>query len=365
MLTIAPPEGLPQLGPSTSVVLTGIGASEAVTRALEPWFRHELRIRVTQVPLSAFISEDVRLLGQTLVLLSQELSPNATLALARAREFQRALLITSLPPTDPRLQDFRAAGGLIWTLPPAEERDLLVRVQGPMAAAFALARLGLEGVGRELPPVLHELPELVRAAQARGFALAEKWPLELLRAPLIATGWYAHCLELIAWTWMEAWWTEPPPAFDVLQLAHGPWQQRFAESGPWLCFTRPDDPAGLWSRLEQMLPARQSMIRVSASLPGPMALFEHLGFVQALLAGVLLRAPKDLTQWPGKHTDGPLYEIGTPAPHAGNGNGNGEERLRLKAPEPRQSSANQAPSPPTAEQEQPPVTESGRDPASG
>ena len=70
-LTVAPPEGLRQLG-STSVVLTGIGASEAVTRSLEPWFRHELRIRVTQVPLSAFIADDVRMQGQTLVLLSQD-----------------------------------------------------------------------------------------------------------------------------------------------------------------------------------------------------------------------------------------------------------------------------------------------------
>ena len=39
MLGVAPPEGLRHLG-SSSVVLTGIGASEAVTRSLEPWFRH-------------------------------------------------------------------------------------------------------------------------------------------------------------------------------------------------------------------------------------------------------------------------------------------------------------------------------------
>jgi hypothetical protein len=309
VLDIAPPEGLRQLG-SNSVVLTGIGASEAVTRSLEPWFRHELRIRVTQVPLSAFIADDVRKQGQTLVILSQELSPNATLALARVPEFQQALLVTSLPASDPRLGEFREAGGLVWTLPPAEERNLLVRVEGPMAAAFALARLGLEGVGRELPSSLRELPQAVQAAQKHGFALAKEWPLEVKRAPMVATGWYAHCLELLSWTWMEAWWTEPPPAFDVLQLAHGPWQQRFRESGPWMGFTRPDDAPGLWERLEKMLPERQSLVRVAATLPGPLALFEHLGFVQGLLSGVLLRDPKDLTQWPGKCTDAPLYELG-------------------------------------------------------
>jgi len=244
VLDIAPPEGLRHLG-AGSVVLTGIGTSEAVTRSLEPWFRHELRIRVTQLPLSAFIDDDVRTQGQTLVLLSQELSPNATLALTRVREFDQVLLVTSLPASDPKLEAFCAAGGLVWTLPPREERNLLVRVEGPMAAAFALARLGLESVGREVPAGLRALPEAVEQATAKGFAVALEWPLELKRVPLVATGWYAHCLELLAWTWMEAWWTEAPPAFDVLQLAHGPWQQRFHESGPWLGFTRPDDPPGL------------------------------------------------------------------------------------------------------------------------
>lgn len=303
-----PPEGLRHLSAS-SVVLTGIGASEAVTRSLEPWFRHELRIRTTQVPLSSFLADDVRKQGQTLVLLSQELSPNATLALERAKEFHQSVLITSLCAEDPRLAAFRGHGGLVWTLPPREERGLLVRVEGPMTAAFALARLGLEGTGGEPPLPLHGLPTLVAQAIDAGFEQARRWPLEWKRAPMIATGWYAHCLELLSWTWMEAWWVEPPPMWDVLQLAHGPWQQRFAESGPWLAFTRPDDAPGLWSRLEQMLPPRQSLVRVPATLPGPLALFEHLAFVQGLLAGVLLRAPRDLIAWPGKGTDGPLYEL--------------------------------------------------------
>ncbi|HEY1089174.1 MAG TPA: hypothetical protein VGE37_15825 [Archangium sp.] len=308
-MALPPPEGFRSLG-SSSVVLTGIGASEAVTRSIEPWFRHELRIRVTQVPLSSFIADDVRMQGQTLVVLSQELSPNATLALSRAKEFQQALLITSLDANDSRLDGFRSHGGQVWTLPPKEERGLLVRAEGPMAAAFALVRLGLEGVGREMPLAMHGLPTLVDSALDSGFRAAQRWPLEQLRAPMVATGWYAHCLELLAWTWMEALWTEPPPTWDVLQLAHGPWQQRFNHPGPWLALTRPDDAPQLWSRLESMLPSRQSLVRVPATLPGPLAIFEHLSWVQGLLAGLLLRAPQDLTQWPGKGTDGPLYDLG-------------------------------------------------------
>jgi hypothetical protein len=307
-MAVPPPDGLRHLA-SGSVVLTGIGASEAVTRSLEPWFRHELRLRTTQVPLSSFLAEEVRHEGQTLVLLSQELSPNATLALTRAKEFQQAVLLTSLEADDARLAGFRAHGGLVWTLPPKNERGLLARVEGPMAAAFALARLGLEGAGRQLPLPLHGLPTFVAGAIEAGLELARGWPLEVTRAPLVATGWYARCLELLTWTWMEALWVEPPPAWDVLQLAHGPWQQRFAEAGPWLALTRPDDPAELWRRLEEMLPPRQALVRLPATLTGPLALFEHLGFIQGLLAGLLLRAPRDLAAWPGKGTDGPLYEL--------------------------------------------------------
>ncbi len=291
------------LRPGASVLLTGIGTSEAVTRYAEAVYRHALRVRVTQLPLSSFLVDDVKLQGQVLIMVSQELSPNARLALARVDDFDQACLFTSLPASDPRLDDFRAAGGLVATLPPAEERGFLVRVMGPPAEALALARLG--GVTG-----LEAVPGAVEGAVARGFELAKAWPAGHLRAPLVATGWYVRALELLAWTWMETLWVEPPPTWDALQVAHGPWQQRFEQAGPWVLLERPDDAPGVMERFASMARPTQPLVRLPATLPGPLAFFEHLAAVQALAVGLLLREPRDLTLWPGQGTDGPLYELG-------------------------------------------------------
>lgn len=293
----------------TSVVLTGIGASGAVARTVESLLRHELGLRVSAQPLSEFVHRDVDLQGQTLVLLSQGLSPNATLALHRVERFQNALLVTSLPANDPRLTTLREVGGRVWSLPPDDERDLLVRVMGPLAQVAGLLRLAWAGTGRTPPAALHTVPDAMSAALDRGFTLARSWSPGHTTPPLLATGWYANSLEVLRWTWMEAWWCDAPPAWDVLEVAHGPWQAHARREGPWLALTRADDVPGLWPRFEKMLPATQSLVRIDATLPAPLCFFEHAAFLQGLLAGVLERSDVDLTAWPGHGTDAPLYRF--------------------------------------------------------
>lgn len=293
----------------TSLVFTGIGASEATARTAEQLLRHELRLRVSVQPLSDFLHRDIDLQGKTLVLLSQELSPNALLALKRAESFQHALLLTSLPVHDARLDTFRAAGGVVWTLPPAEERGLLVRVMGPLAATAALLKLAWAGNGEAMPKDVALVPDAMQRALGAGFLAADSWPDTALRAPLIACGWYARAVEAILWTWMEAWWVEAPPCWELLEVAHGPWQQQSKQSGPWLALTRNDDAPELWKRFTSMLPPTQSLVRATSTLPAPLCFFEHFAFVQGLLCGVLKRRDLDLTCWPGQGTDAPLYRF--------------------------------------------------------
>lgn len=302
------PDGLASLG-SGSVLFTGVGMSECVAHYAEAVFRHELRIRVTGLPLSSFVSEDVKAQGQSLVLLSQGLSPNARLALSRAGEFSHVVLVTA------KSRDAARAEGLpdnatCWTLPLDGESGFLTRVQGPLATALAVVRLGWHGAGRSPPKELASLPEKVSAALEQGLALAKDWPLDVRRAPLLATGWYARCLELFAWTWMETWWVEAPPAWDVLQTAHGPWQQWSTRPETLLALKRPDDVPDLWPRLEAMLSPAQRLVPLAATLPAPWAWFEHAAQVMGLLVGVLERAPVDLAQWPGRGRDHPLYDFG-------------------------------------------------------
>jgi creatinine amidohydrolase len=302
------PDGLASLA-SGSVLFTGVGMSACVAHFAEAVFRHELRIRVNGLPLSSFVSEDVKAQGESLVLVSQGLSPNARLALARAGEFARVLLVTAKS-----CDEARAAGlpwsATCWTLPLEAEEGFLTRVQGPLASALAVLRLGWHGAGRAPPDELASLPEAVSAALTRGLELAKDWPLEVRRAPLLATGWYARCLELFAWAWMETWWVEPPPAWDVLQTAHGPWQQWSTRPETLLALERPDDVPGLWPRLKAMLSPVQRLVPLPATLPAPWAWFEHAAQVLGLLVGVLERSPVDLSQWPGRGGDAPLYDFG-------------------------------------------------------
>ncbi|MEW5737937.1 MAG: hypothetical protein AB1938_03370 [Myxococcota bacterium] len=299
------PQGNPLGG--GSVLLTGVGMSECVARFAEVVLRHDAGLRVSCLPLSAFVSEDVQRQGDTLVVLSQGLSPNARLALSRASEFSRAVLVTARPRSDAHLTDFVRGGGVVWSLPLDEESGFLTRVQGPLATALGVLRLGFQG--RE-PSEVEALPAKVADAVQVGFALARDWPLDVRRAPLLATGSFSRCLDLLAWTWMETWWVEPPPTWDVLQTAHGPWQQLSSRSETLLALRRPDDVPELWPRLQKMLTERHRLVDLPATLPAPWAWFEHAAMVMGLLVGVLKRAPVDLAAWPGRDGDRPLYELG-------------------------------------------------------
>jgi len=295
------------------LALTGIGASEAVARHAETVLRHEFGLDVAALPVSSFVGAAPVGRGTRVCVLSQQLSPNAELALAGAGAFDASLLLTSLDAADPRLDRHRTHLGSIWRLPPAREDGLLLRVQGPIATALALFRLGRAAAG--LPEVpLEQLPALVADAIDRGFALAQRWPATAGPAPLLACGWYARALEPIAWSWMEAWFAEPPPTWDVLQLAHGPWQAICETPRPLVRLRRPDDPSELWQRLDAMLAspgvAPRETIDLHATLSGGLAFFEHFGAVMGLVAGVLQRGDADLTRWPGLGTDAPLYDCG-------------------------------------------------------
>lgn len=306
--TIATP--LPeQLAPwgETSVVLTGIGASAAVARSAEQLLRHELRLRVSMQPLSEFLSSEVSAQGSSLVILSQELCPNATLALQRLDGFHQTLLLSSLGADDARLGALARNGGRVWTLPPDSERGLLVRLMGPLATTMALLRLGWACTGRAAPATLQQVPEAMERALEAGFHTARAWPDECPRPPFLSIGWYAGALESLRWTWMEALWVDEPSSWELLEVAHGPWQAQTGACGPWLGFARPDEPDALWARFESMLPGNQRLVLARATLPAPLCFFEHFAFLQALVCGLLARRDVDLNHWPGEGTDGPLY----------------------------------------------------------
>ncbi len=318
------------------VVTTGVGCSEGPARLLATLLGG-LGIRARFTPLSSFVGREqaasepggaarercgAGLLasargdavlhapaGDLLVVFSQGLSPNATLALGAAGHYARSLLLTSLAETDSRLSAYVAAGLEVVTLPPREEEGLLLRVQGPAVASLAACLVAeqLAADESEWPRADASLVAAVGAARSRVTA-PDSWP----EGPfaLLTSGDHGALYRGLTSTLVEGLLVPEPPLWDLLSVAHGPFQQFYDHPITLLALTSPETPSWLLDRLSEILvPGRHTLLRLDATLPNHLALLEHQAQLAALLLEGLRRRPRDLARWPGQGCDGPLYGL--------------------------------------------------------
>lgn len=310
---------------------TGIGASESHARALAWLLAERLGIDACFTPTGALLSG--RLPGcerDALVVFSQGLSPNARFALCAPDAWRGALLVTASTREGAGaeragwLAAQQAAGVGILHFPPENEYDSLVRVQGPLtglAAAFGVARAVASAQGREdaiewAPP--GAVAARIAAAEATlDAALAGVAPDALARRPtFVATGGYAALAGNLRWKLLEGLYCPWPPAWDLLEFAHGPFQQCYEEALCLLALARADaeDEAPWLARLREMLePARHALVTLPATLPGLYALFEHEAQLDVLMLRLQEARGTDPARWPGRGHEGPLYLAAPPA----------------------------------------------------
>ena len=267
--------------PSASVVVTGIGHSAGPARYLASLLSARF------VPMSAFLGEPPK--ADVLVVFSQHLCPNAHFALSHHDVFARTILFTSDHSPHAAIEVVR--------LPPSEEKGTLLRILGPSVAMFAAAQFA------GLQPV----PEASRAAPPP-FDVST-----LLEAPLafVAAGEHVAAYRALAWKLVEAWSIAEPPVWDVLEFAHGPYQQLFGKCGTVIaCESSDPRDCDLFDRLARVLaPSGQQILRLRSIAPRPLALLEHDAMVTAILLAGLRARPRDLTTWEGMGLDAPLYEL--------------------------------------------------------
>jgi creatinine amidohydrolase len=331
----APPPALP-FDPRAlrRVRTTGIGSSESHARALAFLLAERLGLDARFTPAGALATG--RLPGSesdALVVFSQGLSPNARFALSAPACWRGALLVTAATPAGAGrgartwLEAARSAGACVVHFEPENEFDALVRIQGPLtglAAAFGVARAFARALGRE--GALERAPAVDVAARVAG---AESALEEALRnapgdalsrpAAFLASGGYAELACNLRLKLVEALLRPLPPAWDLLEFAHGPFQQCFEAHMTFLGLLRadaPDEP--LWlARLREMLePSRHAWLPLRATLPGLYALFEHEALLDALLLRQLEAEGRDPARWPGRGRDAPLYRAAPQAPPA-------------------------------------------------
>jgi creatinine amidohydrolase len=254
-----------------------------------------------------------------LVMFSQGLAPNARFPLPHLRSFAHALLVTSVRASAGNVASERAALALrdagchVWTLPPAREDGLLLRVVGPGVALVAalriagtLAPMSLEGASFEglggvvARALLAPAPDLFGEARR---------PIVIVAAPRLV-----ELAMPLRWKLLEGLRVGDPPVWDPLQFAHGPLQSVFEERTSFVFLRCANDACDeLFARLREVLsratPGLHHLVELRAALDAPLALVELDALLDAALLATLARHPLALDDWPGRGQDGPLYDL--------------------------------------------------------
>jgi hypothetical protein len=330
-------EGWRALRGAERFVLTGGGLSEGPARVLCALLRRRGRDArfVAQSELAGAPGPRPELDGAILILFSQGLAPNARLPLPwlgtgicgpdGARVFARGMLVTSVVPTRGpgddagetgvagiarRLVD---AGHVVWTLPPAREDRLLLRVLGPAVAVLAAIRLA-DAITSESDAAAGGVDaDDLRARVARALAAGvdlfgdARRPIAIVAEPALC-----ELAMPLRWKLLEGLRVPDPPVWDPLQVAHGPLQALYQERATVIALrTDALDPVmdDLFARLRSVLhPDHQRWIELRVA-PGPLALLELDARLDAALLATLARHPLALDDWPTRGHDGPVYDV--------------------------------------------------------
>jgi len=298
-------------GAAERLVTTGIGSSEAHARLLAHLVAEHTRRPARFLPASALVTPGPEHAADALIVFSQGLSPNAELVLTHPQRWRRAVLATAV--SDPgRLAPLRARGVAVVRFAGEDEYGTLVRVTGPLAGYLCALRVG-RALGAPVDVPTDRMTSVLAAARAA----TDRITPAMLAAPLalLVSGAYGDLVTNLRLKILEGMLRPLPPAWDLLHLAHGPFQQAVGGPATFLALTRPDAPheEPLLARFEAMLdPTRHVLIRLPASLPSPLAVLEHEMQLNALLLRELEASRLDQVRWPGRGRDGPLYDLATP-----------------------------------------------------
>jgi creatinine amidohydrolase len=323
------------IGPA-GVLTTGAGSSAAHARFLASVLA-ELGVPARFAPLSEFLaSPPPPAAQQTLVLFSQGLSPNARLALQRIESWHAVWLVTAggeevagaeaAPGGDDvarrRAVDAAVAAGVrVLSFPAAGEFGTLLRIIGPMTGYAAALRFATAAAATPPGWSTVSVEAIVRAVSGAAETLSrvagDLHAHELERNLLfVASGAHTARVENLRLKFLEGTLRPAPPVWDLLDLSHGPFQQIVAGPATILAFSRADAAGeqALLERLSGMLdPARHRFVRLTAELPGPLAIFEHEALMNEIVLRYIEERRIDPCQWPGKDADGPLYSFGADA----------------------------------------------------
>jgi creatinine amidohydrolase len=131
----------------------------------------------------------------------------------------------------------------------------------------------------------------------------------------VASGGYGELATNLRYKVLEGLYLPAPPVWDLVHVAHGPFQQAFPGPATFLVLARADAPgeSALLTRLAAMLdPERHRLVRLTATLAGPLAILEHEAQLCALVLRFIAERRLDQVEWPGRGREAPLYALDRP-----------------------------------------------------
>lgn len=290
--------------------VTGVGASEFPARILVETLM-AAGVRARFCPISTY-AESVSVPPRTsLVVFSQGLSPNARLPFRCVSAYKEIHLFTSVkePCSSELARILRLCDGVYFHLPESEAGTLL-RVIGPACAALVALRFAallIESVGLDPPGWTGQLSEVPIAYEKSSVPPA---PLHSELSGCLASGAVVPMAAALMWKWQEALYTRLPPLLDVLSFAHGPLQAFSGRETHLLALTSPGRDDFILNLRAATAKERLHLRSLTATLEGPLALFEYDAQITALALQEMKARGISPGDWPGKATDGPLYEVG-------------------------------------------------------
>ena len=316
------------------VVATGIGSSEAQARYFVWLLNTFTDVPACFVPLAEFMEPFQPVAGCTLAVFSQGLSANAAFALRQADRFAHTVGFTAATEKGQRsvgrperadlLAWLRSQGAEIVPFPVEDEYTVLIRLIGPVCGLVAAHQFVESLPGSRLEPLadvggqIQEWANGAAAAELRAALRADSpaWAtggLVLLPAPL------SEFSQNVACKFVEGLFWAAPAMVELMQFAHGPFQQLARAPRP-VCLVE-------GARAADRQLARGAAIMLESIGIRPVVLPLSCPAAHAPIALELILNPifRDLivhfgvnqVEWPGKGLDGPIYQLSSRVPVAG------------------------------------------------
>lgn len=313
-------------GRLSRVVATGIGSSEAQARYFVWLLNTFTEVPAGFVPLAEFMEPLRPVTGSTLVVFSQGLSANAAFALLQAERFAHTVVFTAATEEGQRsagrperadlLAWLRSLGAEIVPFPVEDEYTVLIRLIGPVCGLVAAHQFVESLPGSRLGPLanaagqIHGWANGAAAAELRGALMADPlaWAtggLVLLPAPL------SEFSQNVACKFVEGLFWAAPAMVELMQFAHGPFQQLARAPRP-VCLVE-----GARAADRQLARAAAAMlasigirpVMLPLACPTAQAPIALELILNPIFHDLIVHFAVNQVDWPGKGLDGPIYQL--------------------------------------------------------